>query len=270
MIIRIRWAAVFVAAIVVPLLNGCVGTSVAPGPELRKILAPTGKLRVGVYPGSPISMIQDPASGETKGVTFDLGKELAHRLGVPFDAVVFPRLLDVVQALRANEVDFIVTNATPDRAKDIDFTPPLLQTEQGYLVLTSSRVSKLADVDGPGIRVGVLQGSTSHRTLSSQLKNAAIVSAPTLKSAIEMLSQRKVDVFATNKAILFELSDNLPGSRVLDGRYGLEQFAMGIPKGRDQGMPYVRKFAEDAKSEGLVGRAVKRAGLRGTVKTESH
>ena len=269
MIIRIRWTTVFVTAIVVLLLYGCISTFVAPDPEVRRLLAPTGKLRVGVYPGSPISMIQDPASKETKGVTFDLGKELARRLDVPFEPVVFPRLADVIQALRASQVDFIVTNATADRAKDIDFTPPLLQTEQGYLVLTGSPVLKLADVDQPGIRVGVLQGSTSQGTLPHHLKNAAIVSAPTLKSAIEMLSQRKIDTFATNKAILFELSDDLPGSRVLDGRYGLEQIAVGIPKGRDHGMVYVRSFAEEIKSGGLVQRAVDKAGLRGTVDTRT-
>jgi polar amino acid transport system substrate-binding protein len=65
------------------------------------------------------------------------------------------------------------------------------------------------------------------------------------------------------------MSDALPGSRMLDGRWGLEHLAVAIPKGRDQGMAYVRKFAEDAKSEGLVDRAVERAGLRGTVNTQS-
>jgi polar amino acid transport system substrate-binding protein len=84
-----------------------------------------------------------------------------------------------------------------------------------------------------------------------------------------MLSLRKVDTFATNKAVLFGMSDELPGSRMLDGRWGLEHLAVAIPKGRELGMAYVRKFAEDAKSEGLVDHAVERAGLRGTVNTQS-
>jgi polar amino acid transport system substrate-binding protein len=41
---------------------------------------------------------------------------------------------------------------------------------------------------------------------------------------------------------------------------------MAIPKGRDAAMPYLQKFADSAKAEGLVQRAVERAGLRGTVK----
>jgi polar amino acid transport system substrate-binding protein len=162
-------------------------------------------------------------------------------------------------------VDFTVTNATPARAKDADFTVPILGIELGYLVPAGSPVSTLADVDRPGIRVGVTEGGSSHSTLSREFKHAAVVGAPTLKVAIEMLAERKVDAYATNKAILFEMSDQSPGSRVLEGRWGVELFAIAIPKGREHALPDVRKFADDAKSEGLVKRAADRAGLRGTV-----
>jgi polar amino acid transport system substrate-binding protein len=80
-----------------------------------------------------------------------------------------------------------------------------------------------------------------------------------------MLKSGSVDAFGANKANLFEISDQLPGSQVLDGRFTTEQQAMAIPKGRDPGMAYARQFIEDAKSEGLVKTAVKRAGLRGAV-----
>lgn len=266
----IRWPIIPIIAIVTTLLAGCASTAVAPSPEVRQVLAPTGKLRVGVYPGSPISMLRDPASGETKGVGFDLGRELAQRLGVPFEPVEYRRPAEILEALKSGQVDFTVTNATAVRAKDMDFTPTLVEIELGYLVLPGSPISTLADVDRPGIRVGVSQGGTSHGTLSREFKNATVVPAPTVKSAIEMLSLRKMDAFASNKAILFEMSDQVPGSRVLEWRWGLEHLAIAIPKGRDQGMAYVRKFAEDAKAEGLVTRAVERAGLRGTVKPEPH
>jgi polar amino acid transport system substrate-binding protein len=249
---------------VAALLAGCAGTVPAPGAEARLALAPAGKLRVGVYPGSPTSMVRDAASGEARGVSLELGRELAARLGVPFELVEYRRLVEVLDALKAGEVDFTFTNATAARAQVVDFTPPLLDLELGYLVLPGSPVAAIAEVDRPGIRVGVTQGSTSQATLSREFRNAALVPAATLKSAIEMLSLRQVDVYATNKAILFEMSDALPTSRVLDGRWGLEHLAIAIPKGRDPGMDYLRRFAEDAKREGLVKRAAERAGLRGS------
>jgi hypothetical protein len=76
-------------------------------------------------------------------------------------------------------------------------------------------------------------------------------------------SRVQVDVFAANKANLFELSDRLPGSRVLDGRIGIDEVAVALPKDREAGMAYVRKYVGDAKSEGLVKAAVQRAGPRG-------
>ena len=46
----------------------------------------------------------------------------------------------------------------------------------------------------------------------------------------------------------------------------VEQISIAIPKERDQGMTFLRQFVENAKSEGLVASAAKRAGIRGTVK----
>lgn len=255
--------------VIAGLLTACAGTSTTPSPEVRQVLAPTGKLRVGVYPGSPTSMLRDSASGEAKGVSVDLGKELAKHLGVPYEQVEYRRAAEVIEGLKSGGADFAISNATPARAKDVDFTQPVLSIELGYLVPPGSALSTLADVDRAGVRVGVTQGSTSQSTLPGQLKNAAVVPAPTLKAAVEMLSQGKLEAFATNKAVLFEMAESLPGSRVLDGRWGVENLAIAIPKGRDRGMSYMRKFVEDANSQGLVTRAAERAGLRGAVKAES-
>jgi polar amino acid transport system substrate-binding protein len=238
---------------------------VKPGPEVRQALAPSGKLRVGVYLGSPTSMVRDKTTGETKGVTYELGQELAKRLGVPFEPVEYPRVSEVLEALKSGQVDFSFTNATPARAKELDFTPPLLAVELGYLVMPGSPVASPADIDRPGVRVGVSQGGTSHSTLLRELKNATVVAATSPKNAIEIMASRKADVFATNKAVLSEMSDALPGSRILDGRWGFEYMAIGIPKGRDAGMAYIREFAAELKAAGAVKRAADRAGLRGAV-----
>ncbi len=239
-----------------------------PAPQVRQVLAPSGKLRVGIYPGSPTSMVPDAKSGETRGVTYELGQELAKRLGVPFEPVEYRRVAEVLEALKSGNVDFTVTNATPVRAKEIDFTPPLLAVELGYLVVPGSPVTSGTDIDHPGVRVGVSEGGTSHATLSRQLKNATVVPAASVKIAIEFLASRKIDVFMTNKAVLSEMSDALPGSRILEDRWGLETMAIGIPKGRDAGMPYMRDFAAELKAAGAVKRAADRAGLRGAVEMQ--
>ena len=232
--------------------------------EARQALAPSGKLRVGVYPGSPTSLLRD-AAGQARGVTVDLGTELGRRLGVPVELVEFARVAQVVDALKSGAVDFSVTNATPARIADIDFTPPILAIEQGYLVPRGSPIASLAQVDQPGVVVGVTEGSSSLGALSRLLKNARIVTAPSLDAAAEMIASGKVQAYATNKAILFQLADRLPGARILDGVTGRETMGMAVPKGRPAALAYVSAFAADAVSSGLVDRAVGRAGLRGSV-----
>src|SRR4051794_518957 len=102
--------------------------------EMHQILAPTGKLRVGGYPGSPLSMVQDTKAGETHGLSFDLGKTLAERLGVSFEQVTYQRIADVLDGMKAGNVDFTVSNATPARAANAAFSQTLLSLELGYLV----------------------------------------------------------------------------------------------------------------------------------------
>src|SRR5207253_6103216 len=152
----------------------------------------------------------------------------------------------------AGGVDMTVSNATPARAQDVAFSQTLLSIELGVLVPAASTIATLAEVDKPGVRVGVTRGSTSERTLPKLLPQATVVPAQNLKAAIEMFAGRELDAFATNKAVLFEMSDQMPGARVLDGRWGVEHIAVAIPKGRENGLEYLRRFVTDVQSSGLL------------------
>ena len=115
------------------------------------------------------------------------------------------------------------------------------------------------------MRVGVTKGSTSQGTLPKILPNATVVPAQNSRRAIEMFQRREIDAFATNKPTLFEMSDQMPGARVLDGRWGVEHIAIAIPKGREAAMEYLHRFVAEVQTGGLLAQAVARAGLRGVV-----
>jgi polar amino acid transport system substrate-binding protein len=124
----------------------------------------------------------------------------------------------------------------------------------------------MADVDRPGIRVAVQERSLPEIFFSRTLKNAVVVRASSIAGTLEMLKSGRADVIGYLKPTLFEMLNQLPGSRVLDGRPGIDPHAMAMPKGRgDLGVAYARKFIEDAKSQGLVKAAIERAGIRGAV-----
>ena len=243
------------------LVGFAVNAQLAP-PEPQKILAPSGKLRVGLYPGTPTSIL-DAKSEQPRGVGYELGKALAAKLGVPYEPVVFAKNAEVLEAVKTGATDIAFTNATAARAKEMDFSQPYLEIELGYLVPKDSKIADVPDIDTMGVRVGVTQGSSSDGVLSRDLKNAQVVRVTTLKQGIDMMAEGKIDAYATNKATLFEMSDAVPGAKVLDGRWGFERHAIAIPKGRDQGLLFLRTFANEVMAQGLVKAAVSRAGLRG-------
>jgi polar amino acid transport system substrate-binding protein len=232
----------------------------------REVLAPSGRLRVGAFAGSPLSMVRDGKTGELHGLCIDLGKELARRLDVPFERVDYQRIAEVLAGMKAGDVDFTVSNATPARAVDVDFSQTLISLELGYLVPAASPIAAIADIYKTGLRVGVTQGSTSQGTIPKLLPNATVVPAENSKRAIEMLERRELDLFATNKPTLFGMSDRMPGARVMDGRWGVEHIAIAIPRGRESAMEFLRGFVAEVQTGGLLAEAVERAGLRGVVK----
>ena len=236
--------------------------------EAKEILAPKGKLRVGVYLGSPTSMVRDSKTNEIHGLSFDLGKELAKRLNVPFEQINYQRISDVLEGMKAGDVDFTVSNSTPARAATVTFSQTLLTIELGYLVTASSPIMTVADVRKSGLRIGVTQGSTSQGTIPKLLPNATVVPAQNYKRGIEMLEHGEIDTYATNKPTLFEMSDQMPGSRVLDDRWGEEHLAVAIPRDHEAALDYIRRFVENVQTSGLLAQAVERSGLRGALKAQ--
>ena len=220
--------------------------------EIRRLLAPSGPLRVGLYPGSPNSFIRGVTPEENKGVGFELGRALAQRLDIEFKPVFFPANGDVLAAAKDHHIDFLLANATAPRAIYLAFTQPVLRLEQGYLVGANVNIDEAQALDRADVTVGVSAGSTSESVLPSILKHARIISVHNLKDAAERLLSCEIQAFATNKAILFELNDQLTGSNVLQGAWGIENISIGIPLERCSALPYLQTFADDMQKNLLI------------------
>lgn len=252
-----------------PLTQAVSASSDGQRIDAQQVLAPSGVLRVGVYLGSPTSWVRDAKTGQSRGVALELGYALGQQLGVPVQVVEYPRVAEVLVGLKAGQVDMTFTNATAARAKEVDFTPALIQLELGVLVPANNRIQSFADVDRAGVRLGVSQGSSSQGVLGTRLKQTTLVPVASLTEAQQMLQRGGLDAFATNKGILFELAEKVPGAQVLKDRWGLENLAIAIPKGREAGLPYLREFSQTLKQQGELQRMADRAGLRGLATSES-
>jgi polar amino acid transport system substrate-binding protein len=145
----------------------------------------------------------------------------------------------------------------------------VIAIELGYLVAANSSITRADELDQPGVRIGVTKGSTSERTLPAKFKNAKIVPAESVKLAVGMLNRGEIDVYATNKPTLFEMSDSMQNARVLDGKWGLEHMAIAIPKGHEEALQEVDAFVQEVQSSGRLEQIEQQAGLRGAVKPDS-
>ena len=236
---------------------------------MRTTLAPTGTLRIAVLVGAPTSMVRDPSTGERRGVGYDLGVELAKRLVVPFEVLEFGAFSQVADAIATGQADFGAFNAANERAKDVWVSKPLYFQESTYLVPAGSRITSHAQADQAGIRIGVQQNSTSQRVLGGLLKQSVLVPVPNLQNVPAMLAGGQLDAFATNKSILFDLSDRVSGARILDGSFSTERQAVAVPKGREVAAAFLKRFIQEATASGFVAESARRARARGLTIPES-
>lgn len=241
------------------LLAGCATSSPPPVAEL----APSGKLRAAINFGNPILATKDPATGEARGVSVDLARELGRRLGVPVELVTFDAAGKAVEAVTAAQVDIGFVAIDPVRGAGMAQTPPYVIIEGAYLVKNGSPIKSNEEVDRPGNRIVVGNGSAYDLYLTRELKNAKLVKAPTSPAVTDTFLAQNAEVAAGVKQQLQADAKRLPGLRLLDGRFMVIQQAMGLPKGREAGARYVGAFVEEMKATGFVADALARHKIEG-------
>lgn len=227
----------------------------------RVELAPTGKIRAGINYGNAVLAQKNESTGELKGVAVDLARELGRKSALPVELVAFPSAGQMVAALKNGAWDVAFLAAEPGRAGDVGFTAPHLIIEGTYLVPPGSSIKSCAEVDRAGLRIGVAAGSAYDLFLSRNIKNAEFVRAADTDSTFQLILDKKVDVVAGVRQALAANSSKLPGSRVLEERFMAIEQAAGMPKGREEGLRYLREFIEEMKASGYVERSLKNSGV---------
>jgi polar amino acid transport system substrate-binding protein len=247
----------FLLCLTLGLLCGCASS------PARQELAPGGTLRAAINYGNPVLATRDE-SGQPKGVSVDLARELGRRLGVPVQLVTYPSAGKVFEAGKAAEWDVAFLAIDPARATDLAFTPPYVIIEGAYLVPAGSPIKSKEDVDREGVRVVVGKGSAYDLFLSRELKHAKLVHAPTSPAVTDTMVAQSLDVAAGVKQQLEADAKRVPKVRMLDGRFMVIEQAMATPRDRpDAARAYLASFVEEMKASGFVAEALRRHGIEG-------
>jgi polar amino acid transport system substrate-binding protein len=228
--------------------------------ELAAELAPRGRLRAAINFGNSVLAQPDPAGGPPRGVSAELARELARRLGVGIDYVAFDAAGKVFEAVKAGLWDVAFLAVDPVRAVGIDFTAPYVVIEGVYVVPKESALRTVADVDRDGVRVAVAQGSAYELYLTRALKHARLMRQPSGPEALEMFVRDRLEAAAGVRQPMAAFAQDRPDTRLIPGRFMAIEQAMGTVKGREAGVAYLRSFIEEMKASGFVARALEASG----------
>ena len=226
-------------------------------------LAPHGVLRAAINMSNFLLVTSRAPNGDPAGVSPDMARAIADKLGVPVKYVPFPKPGELADAVGTDQWDIGLIGAEPARAEKIAFTAAYVEIEATYLVPAGSSLQKIEDVDKPGIRIAVTARSAYDLWLERNIKHATLVRSDSLASATEKFVNDKLEALAGLRPGLLGDIQKMPGARILDGQFSAVQQAVGTARTNAAAAKFLHDFVEEAKRSGLVKSLIEKHGVVG-------
>ncbi|MBO0715661.1 MAG: transporter substrate-binding domain-containing protein [Acidimicrobiales bacterium] len=227
--------------------------------DLLGDLAPTGSLRASINLGNPV--LAQGTKEAPSGVTVDIARELGRRLGVPVELACFPAARESFEALSQGQADICFLAVEPAREEVVAFTAPYVVIEGVFVVPDGSTMRSPADVDQPGVRIGVNEGSAYDLFLTRTLTHAQLVRTD---NGLFTFSDEQLEAAAGVRQSIEAFVASHPGVRVIEPRFMEIQQAVGTSRARDaETVSFLRRFVEELKADGFIADALRRAGQQG-------
>jgi polar amino acid transport system substrate-binding protein len=233
-------------------------------PADLKQLAPSGQLRGGIVISpapSAFFAIKDD-KGEVRGVTVDLMRAFAAALKLPLALQIYSNSGQVTDAVAKGDCDVAFMPRDAEREKKVDFGPAYYLIASTYLVPAGSGIRTIDEVNRPGTRIVGISNTTTARSARRTAPQASVEEVPSVEQMTEMARTGQGDAFALSHDSFAGLLPKLPGARVLPGHFQQVGIAVAVPKGRATALKLVSALIEDAKTSGLVRRALDAAGFK--------
>jgi polar amino acid transport system substrate-binding protein len=231
--------------------------------EILAQLAPTGTLRAGINMANVLLVTERPENGDPGGVGPDFARAIADRLGVPVSYVQFPTPGEVADTVDDGVWDIGLIGAEPSRAEKIEFTAAYVEIEATYMVWDGSAFNSIDDVDKPGVRIAVSGRSAYDLYLSRTLQHAELVRAKGLPGAQALFVDEKLDALAGLRPAMNDALPDIPGAKILDGKFTAVQQAVGCKKSSAAAAKFLSDFVEESKANGLVASLIEKHGVVG-------
>lgn len=221
---------------------------VADMTSVQAELASSGVLRASINLGNPVlanGTLEDPG-----GVTVDIARELGRRLEVPVELVCFDAARKSFEAMTTGQADICFLAIDPARAGEVAFTAPYVVIEGVYVVPKDSALTTVAEVDAPGVRIGVKQGSAYDLFLTRELQQATVVRGD---EGVDVFLADGLEVAAGIRQPIARFVAENPGVRLIDERFMQIRQAVGTAKTHSpETIAYLHGVVEELKANGFV------------------
>ncbi len=232
-------------------------------PDVLSELAPHGVLRAAINMSNFLLVTGTNPEGEPEGVSPDMAREIARRLGMPVRYLPYPKPGELADDAGQDKWDIGLIGAEPARAEKIAFTTAYVEIEATYLVPAGSPLQSLADVDKPGVRIAVTARAAYDLWLERNIQHATLVRSNSLDSAFDQFVADKLDALAGLKPRLMSDVQKLSGARILDGKFTAVQQALGTARGNTAGAAFLQSFVDEVKASGFVAGLIEKHRVRG-------
>lgn len=225
-------------------------------PAVVRDLAPEGVLRASINLGNAV--LAGGTSDAPSGVTVDLAREIADRLGVQVRLVCFDAARRSFEALHTGRADIGFLAIEPEREAELWFTAPYALIEGVYVVAAASPIRSPEDVDRHGVRVGVKRGSAYDLHLTRGLATAEVVRGD---EGVDVFVDDGLEAGAGIRQPVTAWADAHPGHRVVEPAFMQIRQAVATTRVRQAAtVDFLRGVVEELKASGFVADALARSG----------
>ena len=229
-------------------------------PQLATQIAPTGTLRVVINLGNPVLAQGTPE--EPRGVTVAIARAVADWLGVPLELECVDAARKSYASMADGRADLCFLANEPSREEHVAFTAPYVVIEGVYVTRSEAPLESSLEVDRPGTRIGVREGSAYDLFLTRSLEHAEIVRAD---EATDVFETQGLDVAA---GVRQPMQDYVAtrGCRILEPPFMEINQAVGLPRAVSGGaLTAVTDFVESLKASGFIRDELARSGVDASV-----
>ncbi|MDF3143049.1 MULTISPECIES: transporter substrate-binding domain-containing protein [unclassified Streptomyces] len=225
-------------------------------PSLAADLAPTGTLRASINLGNPVLAQGTPDA--PSGITVDLAREIAARLGVPVEFLCFDAARKSFEAMADGRADLCFLAIEPAREAQVAFTAPYVLIEGVYVVPRESELKTPEDVDAPEVRIGVKAGSAYDLYLTRTLRHATLVRGD---EGVDIFAAQRLEAGAGIRQPMTAYADAHPELRLIqEGFMQIRQAVGTTTTRRPESVRFLRELVEELKADGFVAASLRRAG----------